>query len=77
MALSLSIKGVPDDLVEALRERAANNHRSLQGELMHILEAAVRPKPFAAHALAKKLQAVGLATPNEAVMFVRQDRDRR
>jgi|JI10StandDraft_1071094.scaffolds.fasta_scaffold12451_3 plasmid stability protein len=37
---NLSIKDVPDALAEALRQRAARNHRSLQGELMSIIEAA-------------------------------------
>lgn len=40
MSVNLSIKGVPDALAETLRQRAARNHRSLQGELMAILEAA-------------------------------------
>lgn len=39
---NLSIKDVPEDLAEALRQRAASNHRSLQGELMAILHQAVR-----------------------------------
>jgi len=38
---NLSIKNVPDDVVEKLRERAAHNHRSLQGELMAMVCAAV------------------------------------
>lgn len=38
---NLSIKSVPEALAESLRQRAARNHRSLQGELMAILEAAV------------------------------------
>lgn len=38
---NLSIKSVPEPLAESLRQRAARNHRSLQGELMAILEAAV------------------------------------
>lgn len=38
---SLSVKDVPEPLAEKLRQRAARNHRSLQGELMAILEAAV------------------------------------
>lgn len=38
---NLSIKDVPEALAEALRQRAAKNHRSLQGELMALLEAAV------------------------------------
>lgn len=43
MPVSLSIKSVPDALVERLRHRAAGNHRSLQRELMAIVEAAVLP----------------------------------
>lgn len=37
---NLSIKDVPEALAEALRQRAARNHRSLQGELMSIIERA-------------------------------------
>jgi plasmid stability protein len=37
---TLSIKGVPENWAAALRERAALNHRSLQGELMAIIEQA-------------------------------------
>lgn len=40
---NLSIKDVPDAWAEALRQRAIRNHRSLQGELMAIVEAAVAP----------------------------------
>ena len=38
---NLSIKDVPEAWAEALRQRAARNHRSLQGELMAIVEQAV------------------------------------
>ncbi len=38
--VNLSIKGVPVDLAERLRARAARNNRSLQRELMTIIEAA-------------------------------------
>lgn len=40
MAVNLTIKGVPDEVAERLRERAARNHRSLQGELMAIVSQA-------------------------------------
>jgi len=40
MPVNLSVKNVPETLAAKLRERAAGNHRSLQGELMAILEAA-------------------------------------
>ncbi len=38
---NISIKDVPDVWAEALRQRAARNHRSLQGELMAVIEATV------------------------------------
>ena len=39
---NISVKDVPDQWAEALRQRAARNHRSLQGELMAIIELAVQ-----------------------------------
>ena len=39
---NISIKDVPDQWAETLRQRAARNHRSLQGELMAIIERAVQ-----------------------------------
>ncbi len=38
MAKNLSIKNVPDELVERLRELAKGNRRSLQGELLTAIE---------------------------------------
>lgn len=38
MPVTLTIKHVPDEVANALRARAAKNHRSLQGELMAIVE---------------------------------------
>lgn len=37
----ISIKDVPETWAEVLRQRASRNHRSLQGELMALLERAV------------------------------------
>jgi plasmid stability protein len=42
MPVTFTIKAVPDRLAMRLRERARAHHRSLQGELMAILEAGVR-----------------------------------
>lgn len=44
MPINLSVKNAPDDVVERLRRRAQRNHRSLQGELMAIIEEAARPE---------------------------------
>ena len=38
---NLSIKDVPEDWTQALRQRAARNHRSMQGELMAVIEASL------------------------------------
>jgi plasmid stability protein len=40
VGVNLSIKGVPDAVAAGLRARAAGNHRSLQRELMAIVEVA-------------------------------------
>lgn len=77
MAVSLSIKDVPEGLARALRERAARNHRSIQGELMHILETALEERPFRAQDLVKHIQALGLQTEADGTAIIRRDRDRR
>lgn len=46
MTLTLSVKNVPEALASKLRAIAERNHRSLQGELMAILEAAAGDPPL-------------------------------
>lgn len=46
---TLSIKNVPQDVVDRLRQRAQRNHRSMQGELMALLCAAVEVEAGGAH----------------------------
>jgi len=46
MPISVSLKNVPDEIMDKLRKRAKRHHRSLQGELMAILEEAVGPTPL-------------------------------
>lgn len=76
MAVTLSVKNVPEKLAERLRQRAARNHRSLQGELMAILEDAARPQ-ISIDELAEKIKALGLKTPAESAAMIRADRDAR
>jgi plasmid stability protein len=40
MPANLSIKNVPDEVMSGLRNRAANNQRSFQAELLEILKQA-------------------------------------
>ena len=83
MAVNLSVKGVPEALAGALRRRARRNHRSLQGELMAILQAAVSAggAPAAARETAAgvawaPLRAI-VAPRSEAALIIRAARDGR
>jgi antitoxin FitA len=49
---NLSIKDVPEPWAEALRQRALRHHRSLQGELLAMVEAVVHAESQAASTLA-------------------------
>ncbi len=40
---SLTIKGIPDDLLEQLRRSAAQHRRSLNSEVLWLLERSVEP----------------------------------
>jgi plasmid stability protein len=77
MPVNLSIKNAPDDVVQRLRERAARNHRSLQGELMAIIEEAVQPRPqrLTIDEYRARVRSLGLRSPDEAAAIVRADRD--
>jgi plasmid stability protein len=78
MWMNLSIKNVPDEIVERLRRRAARNHRSLQGELMEIIEGTVESeKQLTADELLNRVRRMGLSTPAESVKIIRANRNAR
>ena len=78
MSLNLSIKDVPDAIAERLRQRAARNHRSLQGELMAIIERAAAEAPGAPAAPgARQRFAQPIKGGPLAVDIIRADRDSR
>lgn len=80
MTVNLSIKNAPDDVVQRLRERAERNHRSLQGELMAIIEAAARATPDRTLTIDEyraRIRALGLRSLDESADIVRADRDAR
>ena len=78
MPINLSIKNVPEEWAERLRRRAALAHRSLQGELMKILEEAVADEPAATPAeILAEVRALGLKSRDEATEMIREDRDAR
>ena len=75
MPVNLSVKNVPDELAAKLRERARRNHRSLQGELLAILEG-VEQRPTQDQAAARRL-AMSKITPQDSTGIIRELRDTR
>lgn len=80
MPVNLSIKNAPDEVVRRLKVRAARHHRSLQGELMAIVETVAREEEAGLlgprEALAR-LRAAGARSPAESVRLVRRMRESR
>lgn len=75
MPVNLSIKNVPDEIAGRIRRRAARSRRSLQGELLVILEeAAARESRLSLQEVYDQARRRGLKTPAEAVEMLRRDR---
>jgi plasmid stability protein len=79
MPLNLSVKNTPDDIVRKLKERAARHHRSLQGELLAILEAAAHEEgpALTPRDVLLQMRAAGVSTPSSSARIVRASRDDR
>ena len=74
-SVNLSIKNVPEAWVEVLRDRAKRNHRSMQGELMAIIETSLAPRIMEAPAVYRTVKELGLRTSSDSVCMIREDRD--
>ena len=78
MSVNLSIKNVPTQLAKKLRVRAARHRRSLQGELMVILEESLTVgERLTADEVLRKTRKLGLRTRSESAAMIRADRDAR
>jgi plasmid stability protein len=76
MPVNLSIKNAPDAMVKRLKERAQRHHRSLQGELMAIIEEAVGSlRPLTPDEVLSQVRQLGLSTPEGTAAMVGEDRD--
>ncbi|MFI4936130.1 MAG: Arc family DNA-binding protein [Caulobacterales bacterium] len=75
--MNLSIKNAPDHIVDQLRRRAERHHRSLQGELLAIIEAAADEHLSGPMAVLEEVRRRGLTSPSEAADIIRADRDGR
>jgi plasmid stability protein len=80
MGVSISIKNVPEEKVELLKKRAKRNHRSLQGELLALIDQATAVPPekhMTIGEIGAYVRSFGVTTKDEAVRMIREDRDSR
>jgi plasmid stability protein len=77
MPVNVSLKNVPDEIIEKLRSRAKQNHRSLQGELMAILEVVASSSQITLDQAEGRFKKLGFTTGNESSQWIRELRDAR
>ena len=77
MSVTLSIKKVPVELVERLKRKAAMHKRSLQDELIAILEEAASPTRLTVDELWQEARRLGPPVPGDSTKMIREDRDAR
>ena len=77
MPVSLSVKNVPDEVAERLRDQARLHKRSLQGELLAILEETLAPEHLSVDDLYTENEALGFSTPGNSLEMIRELRDSR
>jgi plasmid stability protein len=75
--INISVKNVPDDVIEKLRQRAKRHHRSLQGELMAIIEEAAGPGKISLEEAELSLRSLGFGTEDDSTAWIRELRDER
>jgi antitoxin FitA len=74
--VTLTIKNVPERVVQRLKRKAAIHKRSLQGELMAVLEAATSPASLTVDELGEALRPYA-PIPGDSTKMIREDRDSR
>ena len=77
MPINVSVKNVPDEVMEKLRQRARRHHRSVQGELLAILEEATGPAQLSVDQAESRLRALGLGTGDDSTAWIRELRNAR
>ena len=77
MPVTLSIENVPDDVAQRLREIAAANHRSLQGQLLDIVtQATQEPRRLSPRDVWENARKLGIPS-DRSVDIIRFLRDTR
>ncbi len=75
---TLTIENISDDLVKRLRERAESHRRSMQGELIAILEQNLGTSgKLSLSEFRKELDKLDFQTGDDSTRWIREDRDAR
>ncbi len=77
MPTNVSLKNVPDDVVEKLRAMAKRHHRCLQGELIAILEETVGNAKSSIDQAESRLRELRFETGDQSTAWLRELRDAR
>jgi antitoxin FitA len=77
MPVNLSVKNVPDALAERLRDQAKRHHRSLQGEMVAILESAVTGERLTLSEALQRARELKIRIPGGSTRLIRKMRDER
>lgn len=78
MPVNLSIKDAPSEVVHRLLERADRDHRSLRGESMAIIDAAVsEERPTSPATILAEVRRLALNTRSASAPIARANRDAR
>ncbi len=72
---SVTRKNIPREMLVLLRERAKRHHRSMQGELMLILEEAIAPTKMLLEEVQRRVEELGISTNDDSTRWVRELRD--
>lgn len=64
-------------MVERLRARSRSHHRSLQGELLAVIEEALEPKRLTVEEAYQQITSLGLQTADDSTEIIRDSRDAR
>lgn len=75
MSINVSLKNVPDEIMQRLRQRATTNHRSVQGELMAILEEATSSTKLSVDQADSRLKELRLKTGDDSTTWIRELRN--
>lgn len=64
---TITIKEIPDDVYAALKERAKRNRRSINSEVIYVIEQAVRSRPIDVEATIAEARELRQYTANHPI----------